>query len=63
MPWVERNLKGHLVLHQALDQDHIAQGPNQPGLEHLQRRGIHSLPRQPVPTPHHPLSEKLLPDI
>jgi len=33
--------------------DQVAQGPIQPGLEHLQGRGIHSLSGQPVPTPHH----------
>jgi len=32
-----------------------AQGPIQPGLEHLQGRGIHNLSGQPVPAPHHSL--------
>ena len=36
----------------------LCQGPIQPGLEHLQGRGIHNLSGQPVPAPHHPLSEK-----
>ena len=43
----------HLILEQA------AQGCIQPGLEHLQGRGIHSLSGQPVPAPHHSHSEEL----
>jgi len=37
----------HLILVQA------AQGPIQPGLEHLQGQGILNLSGQPVPAPHH----------
>ena len=50
---------------QALDQvlDQIAQGPDRPSLKHLQGWGIHNLSGQPVPVPHHPLREKLPPDI
>jgi len=33
--------------------DQAAQGPFQPGLEHLQGQSIHSLSRQPAPAPHH----------
>ena len=43
--------------------DHVAQGPIPPGIEHLQRRGIHNLPGQPVPGPHHSLSKELPPNI
>ena len=45
----------HLILVQA------AQGPIQPGLDHLQTRGIHSLSGQPIPTPHHSHSKELPP--
>jgi len=47
----------HLILGQA------AQGPIQPGLEHLQGRGIHNLSGQPVPALHHSHSKELPPDI
>jgi len=47
----------HLILDQA------AQGSIQPGFEHLQGWGIHSLSGQPVPAPHHSLCKKLPPDI
>jgi len=47
----------HLILDQA------AQGPIQPGREHLQGWGIHSLSGQPVPTPHHSHNKELPPDI
>jgi len=60
MAWAGRDPKDHppdLVLDQA------AQGPIQPGLEHLQGRSIHTLPRQPVPAPQHSLCEELPPDI
>jgi len=33
--------------------DQAAQGPIQPGLEHLQGRGIYNLSGQPIPAPHH----------
>ena len=46
------NLQPHL-LHQA------AQGPIQPGLEHLQGWGIHNLSGQPVPAPHHSPGKEL----
>lgn len=55
MAWVGRELKDHQVLTlchrqccQQLDQilDHIAQGPIQSGLDHLQWWGIHSLSGQ-----------------
>jgi len=62
MAWVGRNPRvikfqtrchrqGHQPPDVALDQD--AQGPIQPGLEHLQGWGIHSLSGQPVPASHH----------
>ena len=40
-----------------------AQSHIQPGLGCLQGWGIHSLLGQPVPVPHHPLDEKLPPNI
>ena len=43
--------QGHQSPYLILDQ--ATQGPIQPGLEHLQGRGIHSLSGQPVPAPHH----------
>jgi len=43
--------------------DQAAQGPIQPGLEHLQGRGIHSLSGPPVPAPPHSLGKELPPDI
>ena len=43
--------QGHQPPH--LIPDQVAQGSIQPGLEHLQGRGIHSLSGQPVPAPHH----------
>lgn len=43
---------GHLPLHQ------VAQGLIQPGFEHCQRlEGIHYVPGQSVPVPHHPQSK------
>ena len=72
MAWVGRDLKDHqaptphhrqgrqppyLILVQA------AQGPIQPGLEHLQGWGIHNLSGQPVPAPHCSHSKELSPDI
>ena len=42
----------YLILAQA------AQGPIQPGLEHLQGWGIHNLSGQPVPAPHHSLGKE-----
>ena len=43
--------------------DQAAQDPIQPGLEHLQGRGIHSLSGQPVPASHHSHSKEFPPDI
>jgi len=43
--------------------DQAAQSHIQPGLECLQGWGIHSLLGQPVPVRHHPLGEKLPPNI
>jgi len=43
--------------------DQAAQGLIQPGLEHLQGWGIHNLPGQLVPAPHHSHSKELPPDI
>ena len=53
--------QGSQLLDQLLDQ--AAQGPVQAGLKHLQGQSIHNLSGQPVPVPHHPLSEKLPPDV
>jgi len=58
MAWFGRDLKDHQAPtpcrrqgHQPpyLILDQAAQGSIQPGLEHLQRRGIHNLSGQPVP--------------
>ena len=43
--------------------DQAAQSHIQPGLEWLQGWGIHNLLGQPVLVLHHPLCEKLLPNI
>ena len=43
--------------------DQVAQGPIQPGLEHLQGQGIYSLSRQPIPAPHHSPGKELPPNI
>ena len=43
--------------------DQAAQSHIQPGLECLQGWVIHNLLGQPVPVRHHPLREKLLPNI
>jgi len=68
MAWVEEDNSDHLVLnpyyvqgHQPLNQ--AAQSHIQPGLEGLQGWGIHILLGQPVPVLHHPLSEKLPPNM
>ena len=75
MAWVRRDLKDHQAPtptplppttgRQAGPTTSISntQGPIQPGLEHFQGRGIHSLPGQPVPAPHHSHSKELPPDI
>jgi len=64
---VGRDLKDHqapTLLPQAgpptsyLILDQAAWGPIEPGLEHLQGRGIHNLSGQPVPAPHHSLSKE-----
>ena len=47
--------------HQSLDQ--TAQSHIQPGLECFEGWGIHNFLGQPVPACHHPLGEKLLPNI
>jgi len=43
--------------------DQAAQSHIQPGLECLQGWGIHSLLGQPVPVGHHPLGDKLPPNM
>ena len=52
--------QGHQTPH-LLDQ--VAQGPIQPGLEHLQGWGIHNLSGQPVSAPHHSPGKELSPNI
>jgi len=54
-------MQGHQPPYLILDQ--AAQGPIQPGLEHLQGWGIHSLSGQTVPAPHHSHSQEPPPDI
>ena len=44
-------------------QGQVGWGFEQPGLEHFQGWGSHNLSGQPVPVPHHPHSEELLPYI
>ena len=68
MAWVARDLKDHPVPCPYHGQgchppDQAAQSPIQPGLEYFQGRGTHNLSGKLVLVPHHPLSEKLLPDI
>ena len=65
MPWVGRAIKDHPPPTQMLwagchPLDQTLQGPIQPGLEHLQEWGIHIFSGQPVPGPHHLLSENFL---
>lgn len=43
--------------------DQVTQSPNQSGLEHFQREGIHSFPVQPVPVSEHPHSKDFLHSI
>ena len=50
-------------VHGRQPRDQAAQSHIQPGLECLQEWGIHNLLGQPVPVRHHPLSEKLPPNI
>jgi len=68
MAWVGRKFEAHPVRTPCCGQGYCppaqaAQGPIQPGLEHLQGWGVHSFSEQPIPVPHHPLSEKCLPKI
>ena len=47
-------------------QGHLQQAAEdlvQAGLEYLQRRRLHNLPRQPVPVLHHPQREEVLPHV
>ena len=53
--------QGHQPPHLVLDQ--AAQGSIQPGLEHVQGQGNHSLSGQPVLARHHSQSKWLSPDI
>jgi len=70
MAWVGRDLNNHqdpIPLLQARPTTSRTRpgcpGPIQPGLEHLQGRGIHSLSRQSVPEPHRSLCNELPPNI
>ena len=56
-----RHRQGYQPPHLILDQS--AQGPIQPGFEHLQEWGIHNLSGQPVSAPYHSHSKELFPDI
>ena len=60
--YVGSDLKGHPVPTPCHGQgcyppDQAAQGPIQPGLEHVQRWDMPSFAGQPPPAPHHPLSK------
>jgi len=68
MAWVGRDLKDHEAPTPCCSQGHqppylildqAAQGPIQPGLEHLQGWSIHNLSEQPVSAPHNSLCEEL----
>jgi len=68
MAWVIEDHSDHLVPSPCYVQggqpaDQAAQSHIQPGLECLHGWGIHSLPGQPVPVHHHPMGEKLPPNI
>jgi len=69
MAWVEKDLKDHPVstslpwAGSPTTARQAAQSHVQSGLKCLQGWGIHILVRQPVPVHHHPLSEKLPPNI
>ena len=68
MAWVEKDHSDHAVPTPCYVQgrqppDQAAQSHTQPGLECLQGWGIHNLLGQPVSARHHPLGEKLLPNI
>ena len=72
MFWVGRDFKDHHFQpsfhrqgYQPLDQvlDQIAQLCFQPGLKLFQGQGIHNLPVQPVPAPHHLLSKEIPSDL
>ena len=68
MAWVEKDHSDHQVSTPCYVQgrqppDQAAQSHIQPGLEWLQGWGIHNLLGQPVPVHHHPLREKLPPNI
>jgi len=62
--WISKlpcHRQDHQLPHLILDQ--AAQGPIQPGLEHLQGQGIHNIFGQPVLAPYHFHSKELPPDI
>ena len=68
MAWVEKDCNDHVVSTPCCMQgcqppDQAAQSHIQPGLECLQGWGIHNLLGQPAPVCHHPLCEKLPPNI
>jgi len=65
MAWVEKDYNDHdpCYVQGRQPPDQAAQSHIQPGLECLQGWGIHNLPGQPVPVCHHPLCEKLSPNI
>ena len=68
MAWVEKDHNDLIVSTPCYVQGHkppeqAAQSHIQPGLECLHGWGIHNLLGQPVPVQHHPLGEKLPPNI
>ena len=66
MEGVGRDLCGSSSPTPLLKQGHLEQAAEdlvQAGLEYLQKRGIYSLPGQPVPVLHHPQGEEVLPHV
>jgi len=66
MVGVGRDLRGSSSPTLLLKQGHLqqtAQDCVQAGLEYLQRRRLHNLPRQPVPVLRHPQREEVLPHV
>jgi len=61
--WGGRDLTDPMPRAGTLPPEQDAQSPIQPGLGCCQGGGMHSFSGQPVPVPHHPHGEELLPNI